>query len=105
MINLIICYQRIIGGNCTPLRLSSSRIRIFIIRLYLVALENLIKNGLTKLKAKSKPAAGGVEGDDEEDDDGNAEEEEKRSRERNSAFLAVKCMTELLVTHPHFNYR
>jgi len=73
-------------------------------RLYLVALENLIKNGLTNRKAKPKQTDGGIEGEDEEDDD-DAEEEEKRLRMRNSAFLAVKCMSELLVTHPHFNYR
>ena len=69
----------------------------------MVALENLIKIGLTNRKVKSKQTDGGFEGDEEDDDD--AEEEEKRLRVRNSAFLAVKCMSELLVTHPHFNYR
>ena len=70
----------------------------------MVALENLIKIGLTNRKVKSKQTDAGIEGEDEEDD-GDAEEEEKRLRLRTSAFLAVKCMSELLVTHPHFNYR
>ena len=65
-------------------------------RLYLVALENLIKEGLTNRKRGSKVNA----------DSGDEEEEEARlSRQRNLAFLAVKCMSELLVAHPHFNYR
>ena len=64
-----------------------------------MALENLIKEGLTKRKQKSKVK------DDEEDDGDESEEEEKMARQRNLAFLAIKCISELLVSHPHFNYR
>ena len=83
--------QRLLSSRCIckdPLSLSS--------RLYLVALENLIKEGLTNRKRGSQVTA----------DSGDEEEEEARSlRQRNLAFLAVKCMSELLVAHPHFNYR
>jgi len=66
-------------------------------RLYLTALENLIKNFLAKRKA-DKPVSGALEEEEEE-------EEAEKSRKRNLALLAIKCMSELLVTHPHFNYR
>ena len=78
-------------------KLDSFNVNLFL-RLYLVALENLIKDGLTKRKQRSK------DGDDGGDIDGE-EEEERLSRQRNLAFLAVKCMSELLISHPHFNYR
>ena len=63
-----------------------------------MALENLIKVGLTSKKpsptVKDNAAASN-------DDD----EEEENWRRRDLAFLAVKCVCDLLVTHPHFNYR
>jgi len=64
-------------------------------RLYLTALENLIKHGL--MKRKSKPD---IDEDEEEDELG-----VESSRRRNMALLAIRCMSELLVLHPHFNYR
>ena len=65
------------------------------VRLYLTALENLIKHGL--MKRKSKPD---IDEDEEEDELG-----VEASRRRNMALLAIRCMSELLVLHPHFNYR
>jgi len=65
-----------------------------------VALENLIKAGLTSKKYSPTDKHNAAGGDDDDED-----EEEKKWRRRDLAFLAVKSVCDLLVTHPHFNYR